>query len=97
MMERMGMSDMQGKAVREAATERRRKGVSNSTVNRQRAAVPPAIAHLVDELARLVQPAVLKSMSRLDSAFSQKPHPIGSAHLCRSLPRGSIASPFHSR
>src|SRR3954466_9189746 len=35
------------------------------------------------------------SMSRLDSPSSQKSHPLGFAHLCRSLPSGSIASPFH--
>src|SRR5688500_10404112 len=35
-------------------------------------------------------------MSRLDSPFSQEAHPRGSAHPCRSLPSGSIASPFHS-
>jgi hypothetical protein len=30
------------------------------------------IAHLVDELARLVQPAVLRSMSRLASPFHSR-------------------------
>jgi hypothetical protein len=31
------------------------------------------------------------------SPSSQKSRPLGSAHLCRSLPSGSIASPLHSR
>ena len=39
--------------------------------------------------------SALPSMSRLDSPSSPKAHPHGLAHLCRSLPSGSIPSSLH--
>jgi hypothetical protein len=58
------------------------------------AAGPPSLILLMTS-RYVVQPAVLMPMSRLDSHSSQNAHPRGSTHLCRALPSGSIASPFH--
>ena len=58
---------------------------------------PERVVDLIDSLMRFTYTSGCLSMSRLDSVFSLKLHPHGSANLCRSLPGGSIASPFQSR